>query len=256
MTDRPMVFSASMIRALIREAEQPGTGKTQTRRIIKPRGRFSLFDGQWTDDYVLDAGNEEWRARDVRYVVGDRLWVRETICADDDEETWDHVVRYFADDATIKAADCNDVASDAFGRWWLLKSYRSDDPDLTGGKPVPSIHMPRWASRLTLHVTEVRVERLQDISQADVIAEGVTHRRGEPISDCVAGWHEPYAELWNSLHGLDAWDRNPWVAVIAFRPVLANIDTPSALLSPDPVSTDQGAVDDGAPLSKPMHGEG
>ena len=78
MADRPILFSAPMVQALLREARQPGTGKTQTRRIIKPRGRLSLFDGTWTDDYVMDPGNAEWRARSIPFAMGDRLWVKET----------------------------------------------------------------------------------------------------------------------------------------------------------------------------------
>ena len=79
--------------------------------------------------------------------------------------------------------------------------------------------MPREFSRLTLTVTDVRVQRLQDISREDVIAEGIAD-----LDDVVAGWHEPYARLWNTLHGADAWDANPWVAAISFTVHHANIN--------------------------------
>ncbi len=93
----------------------------------------------------------------------------------------------------------------------------------------PSIHMPRWASRMTLTVTDVRVQRLQDISEADAVAEGVIH-------DSFGGWrgHEgtigyptaiwAYHHLWNSLHGPGAWDANPWVVALTFNVQRGNID--------------------------------
>ena len=96
-------------------------------------------------------------------------------------------------------------------------------------KSVPSIHMPRWASRLTLIVTGSKVERLQDISRADVMAEGIHERAGAPMSDVFAGWHEPFADLWIGLHGEASWDENPEVVAISFRVIKANIDAPEAL---------------------------
>ena len=87
----------------------------------------------------------------------------------------------------------------------------------------PSIHMPRSASRLTLTVTEVRVQRLQDISEEDARAEGI---EGEFLPWPQGYWtYRPYfAELWNSLHGPDAWDANPWVVALSFTVQHGNID--------------------------------
>jgi hypothetical protein len=86
----------------------------------------------------------------------------------------------------------------------------------------PSLFMPRWASRLTLLVTDVRVERLQDISEADAIAEGWPNEPGAALRDAYPiGW---YANLWNSLHGHDAWDANPWVVAVTFAAQRGNID--------------------------------
>lgn len=181
MTDRPILFSGPMVRAILEGR------KTQTRRLIstKPRGHLggvNLFDGTWTDDYVLDPGNVEWRQQIVRYAVGDRLWVR---------ETWSERLE---GEAAIYRADAE-----------LPIVWR------------PSIFMPRWASRLTLTVTDVRVQRLQEISRDDVIAEGITEREGEPIAAVVAGWHEPYAALWDSLNAKRApWASNPWVVAVTF----------------------------------------
>jgi hypothetical protein len=102
--------------------------------------------------------------------------------------------------------------------------YRADGgtacPD--GGKWRPSIFMPRWASRITLEVTGVRVERLQDISQADAMAEGVTQGvyrglTGSIVATCEDQVVEGYRELWQSINGPGSWDANPWVWVVEFK---------------------------------------
>jgi len=89
----------------------------------------------------------------------------------------------------------------------------------------PSIYMPRWASRLTLLVTDVRVQRLQDISEADAIAEGIIPTANSQTIDCATERpSDGFRALWNSIHGPEAWDANPWVAAISFDVVRANID--------------------------------
>lgn len=192
--DKPILMSGPMIRAIL------DGRKTQTRRTIKPRGRCSLFDGSWTDDYVLDAGNAEWRARELRFAAGDRLWVREALTL------WPGLAEYAAD-------GCPVVPAGYGSREWIASYSRAT---------VPSIHMPRWASRLTLDVTEVRVQRLQDISEEDAAAEGWSGDNGAPLRDAYPiGW---FANLWNDINGADAWDSNPWVVVISFIPQRHNID--------------------------------
>lgn len=207
MTDRPILFSAPMIAALL------AGRKTMTRRALKPRGRCSLFDGSWTDDYVLDPGNSEWRAREVRYAVGDRLWCR---------EAW----RTHRSDDNVKPSD---LPFDA-------DIWREADREPNGiwpagavaGKLRPGMFMPRWASRITLLVDEVKVERLQEISEDDAVAEGMKGRPG--LGDFPAEWDEfaarrAFRALWNEINGPDAWATNPWVAAIRFRTVTANIDS-------------------------------
>jgi hypothetical protein len=198
MTDRPIIFSAPMVRALL------DGRKTQTRRVLgKTSGRVNIFNAEiaWADSYVMDPGNAEWRARYTPYAPGDRLYVREAI----------------------------DKASDRDGVFYRA-DYEAQHGDATGLGWRPSIHMPRWASRLTLTVTEVRVQRLQEISAGDSIAEGVEcetctamgqsacHGRG-----CFASI-DAYRTLWNSLHGPDAWDANPWVVALTFNVKRGNID--------------------------------
>lgn len=209
MADRPILFSRPMIRALL-----DGT-KTQTRRVIKPRSSASLFGGGWTDDYVLDPGNADWRADEVHFAVGDRLWVRESIHRSPD--LW----KYVADDAEIPWPARGELAA-----------RRRDN--------LPSIFMPRIASRLTLAVTEVRVQRLQDISEQDAKAEGYWENgkgygcfglpkrfeRTEMTQDARSA----YIELWDRLNDARGygWKENPWVVALTFDVAHRNIDAVAA----------------------------
>lgn len=190
MKERPIIFSAQMVRAIIEGR------KSQTRRAVKPVGRddgFVLLDhgkGWWpyrSDDgessmHTVRRGGKEYldeTPMDCPYgEPGDRLWVKETWASDGMGGA-----RYYATDAV------NDLR-----------------------RKRPSIHMPRVFSRLTLEVTGVRVERLNDISEADALAEGV---------DCIkAGTpteRDAYRYLWEDINGPGSWAANPWVWVIEFR---------------------------------------
>lgn len=250
MTDHPILFSAPMIRALLREIDAPGMGKTQTRRIIKPQpidnetggwsweGRNGGFVG--AAGTHVDEGFPQSAAAWSRIQPGDRLWVR---------EAWRTHAHY------------DDLSPSRMGGEEPVQ-YQADRAHQTWGYPSiskigrarPSMHMPRWASRLTLYVTEVRVQRLQEISEADAIAEGILHQNvildvkcygGQPIEitadrhwngtepDEFEGFEsasEAYADLWDQINGPGAWDANPWVVAYTFTPRLGNIDTLPATL--------------------------
>ena len=207
MADRPIIFSAPMVRALL------DGRKTQTRRVLgnsgPGRGRSNIFSAQigWSDSYVLDPGNANWRERDTPYAPGDRLWVREcwrTASAYDDlspsQMGGEEPIRYEADQA--------------WQTWGWGRPHST-------GRHRAARHMPRWASRLTLIVTEVRVQRLQEISRGDAMEEGC------PFANMADGPNprDWYRDIWNSIHGPDAWDANPWVAAISFTVHRCNIDT-------------------------------
>jgi hypothetical protein len=83
----------------------------------------------------------------------------------------------------------------------------------------PSIHMPRWASRITLRITDIRVERLQDISEDDAKAEGVGYKNPGYLPGTKGNWIGSFAYLWNKINGPGAWEANPWVWVVAFERV-------------------------------------
>jgi hypothetical protein len=205
MKERPILMSAPMVRACL------DGSKTQTRRVVKPGNlgganlpsrqptpnwnSVSYGPGIWSDD----AG---FSSRCPYGVPGDRLWVRECWAYNPD-----------------------------FGQNLNFVCYRADPGhEYDGLRWRPSIHMPRKACRIVLEVTGVRVERLQDISEADARAEGVRQMRDgsgcwvsrEGPANLVTPWltaREAYADLWNVINGASAWDANPWVWVIEFKRV-------------------------------------
>ena len=197
MTDKPIIFSAPMVRGLL------DGRKTQTRRLLKK-----------TQGEAIDRGFDAGSLR-LPYAPGDRLYVREAWRA---EAVYDDTrPRDIPDDACM-------VRYEADGAW-------TDRDVMTfAGRLRPSIILPRWASRITLTVTEVRVQRLQEISAADSIAEGVecetcTAMKASACNGrgCFASI-AAYRDLWNSLHGPDAWDANPWICALTFTVQHGNID--------------------------------
>lgn len=191
MKERPILMSASMVRAIL-----AGT-KTQTRRICKfTSGGHLKGPGE----------HKRWHPEDSNAVLAcpygapkSHLWVRETF-------QW------------CQSCGSYDYRADA------NSSLHCRTCDAALGKWRPSIFMPRDASRLTLEIEAVRVDRLQDITEADAVAEGVTAivTRGEMQSDktikpFTISAQTAYRILWNHINGPGSWDLNPWVWVITFR---------------------------------------
>ena len=210
MKARPILMASEMVRATLREIEKPGTGKSQTRRIVKPPAGYRWLD--MTAGTMANAGGHKKHISDLTAPYGQPgglLYVR---------ETWTR--------GSLNGALAENGAPEAV--------YRADDnpPHWTAGcKWVPAIHMPRWASRLTLRITDVRVERLQDISEADARAEGV-----EPLGIGYRDYDLPEQEasydsarpsfesLWRAINGPGSSDANPWIWAISFEPILRNVD--------------------------------
>lgn len=200
MKARPILFSGAMVRALL-----AGT-KTQTRRIVKGVPLDWLDDAGFTPAFVADPDN----GLCPYGVPGDLLWVKERLARSPD--LWTYV------------ADGTEVGWPARG---VLAGKRLDY--------APSIHMPKVASRLTLRITEVRIERLQDISEADADAECF----GGGFPDVVlpevfgpreSGWGhlsipECYGRLWEHINGVGSWDANPWVWAVSFEVLHQNVET-------------------------------
>lgn len=199
MKELPILFSGATVRALL-----AGT-KTQTRRVCKPAETIGL-------SFVVDCGDGTWGDEEGLFdsfacpygQPGDRLWVRETWQAVRGNDRARHICIHPKPNVG-----------------WLeyAATPRLDEPAY---KWRPSIHMPRWASRILLEVTEVRVERLQDISRGDAMAEGC------PFPNMAAG-DDPrkwYADLWDSLGG--DWSANPWTWCVSFRVItpISALDAP------------------------------
>lgn len=200
MKERPILFNSEMVRAILEGR------KTQTRRVVKPQPKADQSFVGWITASTIkgEVGKAKWAAPDqppfeTRTSVrcpcgarGDRLWVK---------ETWTTA-------GCRKAGSIEDV------------QYRADEDD-DAVIWIPSIFMPRWASRITLEVVSVRVERLQDMADGsargceDAIAEGINRGavqyRGHEV--------ELYKNLWESINGPGSWDTNPWVWVVEFRHV-------------------------------------
>ena len=217
MSDRPILFSAPMIRAILREIEAPGTGKTQTRRVMNPQPK-GISSANRVHSSCWDITPESNRCsvdfQAPKFAAGDRLWVRETWTARM-THGWtiaDARSRMCQEEILYKADGHNSIDG-----WW------------------PSIHMPREFSRLTLRVTDVRVQRLQDISEDDARSEGVECDSDGwrdylfPATQCSTSARNSFITLWDSLNAERApWARNPWVVAVTFRPVLSNIDRVAA----------------------------
>lgn len=232
--ERPIIFRGEMVRAIL------AGRKTQTRRIVRPQPAANLGElpgPAWNSGFV-DVACPHGRP-------GDRLWVRETWAKCDQmigfrttESDEGEDVAFAADKTALMwCMDGRRVAADTYSWNWGKLRWR------------PSIHMPRWASRLTLEITDVRVERLQEISEKDAQAEGagidwerVDSGRSVAESDypCVAcsgdprgiaelchpigrgkPWRCVFANLWDAINGKRApWAENPWIWAMTFRRVL------------------------------------
>lgn len=202
MKERPILMNAAMVAATLDGC------KTQTRRLMKPQPT------RWCNGWQIPkvAATPEYNFEDsvIKHCPygkpGDRLYVRETFALsvvdpdgpppEDDPDNYDVI-------------------------------YRSDETAISGwtngkGKPIkppwkPSIHMPRWASRIDLEITKVRAERLMVIDERDCYAEGITDadaRRYDAEEPTARG---AFKVLWESINGAGSWDANPWVWVIEFK---------------------------------------
>lgn len=213
MTDRPILFSGPMVRALLKGR------KTQTRRILKPQppadmGLVGVYAPELTAAFGYVTPDADFIVP-LRYMPGDRLWVREgwrTPQSLDDLSP--RQIEQRCKELGYHGPWCPrvTVADDVAHQWSEEDGFRKDQPS---GRLRAATHMPRWASRLTLFATDVRVQRLQEITYADVEAEGVMPPSGEAFSN-----------LWDNLNASRGfgWEANPWVTALTFEVIRQNID--------------------------------
>lgn len=231
--ERPILFSGQMVRAILEGR------KNQTRRVVKPQPpaecsiHYPLGNESWKDEFDRTPLRHSWEAwggalydarpdghlcghHEVKCpygVPGDRLWVRETWQYADWTEEGEPFVRYAADNAVrfCEGAGDGELLVDTWAELSQPENYNID------GKAAdrrwrPSIHMPRWASRITLELTDVRVERVQDIKPSECFAEGAVGNSG-------AHPREQFRTLWDSTNAKRGygWDANVWVWALTFR---------------------------------------
>lgn len=238
-TERPILFSGPMVRAILEDR------KTQTRRVVKPQPVWIESSGRWwwaIPKRALQPGcstacvtaSREWH----EYMPpgccpygqpGDLLWVREMFRLEHREDFGDYYIRHAGLSSRTNLSFCNLAGEQrdhlaemaAKDRWWRAAGrLENGDPlPLWLGRWRPSIHMPKWACRLWLRVEDVRVERLQEISEEDARAEGV-----EPVSyaspdnrHLTHPYRDGFASLWDFINGKRApWKSNPWVWAVTF----------------------------------------
>lgn len=201
MKESPILFNTEMVRAVL------DGRKTQTRRVIKPQPDMHKRRHRWA--YVMHHNRLQWgrapwpKTDPMNFIVeqerkcpyggiGDRLWVRETWCP-----------------------PCDGGSGQIY-----YKEHQEKLPEpfcLYPGKWKPSIFMPRWASRINLEITDVRVEQVQEISETDAMAEGTKAYKGTIDIDKM--YRRSFQDLWDSINkdrGF-GWDTNPWVWVVGFK---------------------------------------
>ncbi|MDE9483556.1 hypothetical protein [Xenorhabdus bovienii] len=221
MKETPIIFNADMVRAIL------DGKKTQTRRIFKQAVGSSLsvdYEYPWATLSWLygDGPGHEVYERTLKMQcpygkIGDQLWVR---------EAFSDLARMRERFASAIGRSVETITTSFEGDIAYRASLGSRADYL---KWTPSIHMPRWASRITLEVTDIRVERLQDIKEEDALAEGIKTGRFGNKSNWRDGFYAPgdnqpcfstkeaFKYLWQSIYSEENWNNNPWVWVIEFR---------------------------------------
>lgn len=208
MKERPILFNTEMVRAIL-------TGrKTQTRRVVKfkdhqPTTELNFLPSVYPH-FQFEAGNRHWQAECPYGKKGDVLWVRESCL-------W--VMSDHAPDLLEGSRDRTQ---------WVYKASEHEDfmkyaKEQYGYKWKPSIHMPKDAARIWLRITNVRVERLQDITRSEIRREGLICPKelcGDDTHPNYRQWYpQAWKELWQSINGENSWKANPWVWVVEFERV-------------------------------------
>lgn len=239
MKPKPIIFSAPMVRAIL------DGRKTQTRRVLKPQPRL----GKRGDGTVISGDYFVWEINgqtipmthscmyrvheNLPYTAGQLLWVREAWRAPEIDDIYSpsEIGRNAIEAGYAAPWSAIQFEADATRANWKTIYGRL-------GRYRHARFMPLWASRLTLRVTDVRVQRLHEISEADAEAEGIVLETADPPFYYVPGIFPhsitgveirdgaaaSFARLWSHIHGPGAWERNDWVAALTFEVIHANID--------------------------------
>lgn len=230
----PIIMQAFSVNAILREIKSPGTGKAETRRLAyRSETNIKLMDficdGERPNRYSKLAENTGVQMSGAYWLrpthwcsleVGDQVWVRESLQKYNGSKGTPSA-QYAADLTPVAAAvgDARLIDGRAIWQWSRAK--------------LNSMYMPRWASRITLEVTEVKVARLQEIDDLAALREGIFFDRlgytmghlgiNKVDQEWSASPKIAYANVWRALYGVESWRANPWVVAISFRPILRNI---------------------------------
>lgn len=243
MNAQQILFSAPMVNALL------AGRKKATRRVVKGAIDRNFGCAMAPSEIAAEVNDRDFT--NCPYgAPGDLLWVRETWQYADWTEDGEPFIRYRADDErrliTTSPEEWGEKLSDIWANLSEPENYLIDGR-AADRRWRPSIHMPRWASRLTLRITDVRVQRLQEISEEDAIAEGVEgafvedgrYWRNYALSDeeaacspmLVSPIHS-FKSLWESIYGPESWHDDPWVWALTFEAIKANVDAVIAGAAP------------------------
>lgn len=235
MSDKPIIFNDAMVRAILEGR------KTQTRRIVKSidHDLLDMMAGDAEGEIDSDLLGLKYGPSldDDQNVVPEQWLAFCTECEEEGVMTLGQGYGRPGDLLRVREAHAF-VPEPAYRRSTGIYQqinpgddyeacvYRENFNRARSFPWRPSIHMPRWASRITLEITDVRVERLQDITESEAAAEGCDNSDTEAAREC--GWYEKplraFRRVWEQINGANSWDENPWVWVIEFRPHLMNID--------------------------------
>jgi hypothetical protein len=249
MNARPILFSAPMVRALLNGS------KSQTRRIVVPQPIATVSHAgnlirsanhptkphhqyQWMSGNPKDIDEAEFVGDFFNCPYGepgDLIWVREAWRV---SRRWDETPPRDLSPRTMTVmfAAGGSVANDSSSRYVLDETYPPTLPDWAG-RDRRAFHMMRWMSRLTLRITDIRIERLQEISEADAIVEGIENAYVPGHGRIGGTWKvytkpklstfspiASYRSLWELINGADSWDANPFVWAISFEVIKCNVD--------------------------------
>jgi hypothetical protein len=205
MKEHPIIFTKPMVQAIL------AGRKTMTRRIVKGIPHEQIVKVEQQTDLLWEFDNElhdlkMWTIKCPYGKIGDRLWVR---------ETWQHT-------------RCININPEDENYGYVYKSDGQPWDDYIGWTWKPSIHMPRLASRIILEITNIRVEKLQDITKLEAINEGIEivdtipviqYKDYEVANGIFCNPKNSFNSLWNTIHGKDSWNLNPWVWIIVFKKI-------------------------------------
>ena len=210
MAEHPILFSTEMVRAILDDRKTKSRRITGLKVINNKPDEWRSLGANWMRRFLFEIPNDNVD-KEKRFAcscpygeVGDRLWVRENLLLKREKGT-PYFDALYADgvhfESDINAHNDND-------EWFM--SYRNWYDSGKSTQIIPSIHMPRWATRIFLEITNIRVERMQDISESDAEAEG---------TNCDRTYREDFKNLWDSLNAKRGfgWDKNPWVWVVEFK---------------------------------------